>query len=290
MPFLASLAAECGGRYSEYEIAQMEITVLTQLAWAIHCNTAYDFVGALGLSTLIRAGDVIGGVSIGRLDGWTQYCAEVDQLIRRYADFFVDLSVYEYPHGSQPDSLLAAAAVAAARTLFGVTPTWPECMRRDGGYALPELRATLCHLLRCAQLAAAAARSAGGPLGARAYRRRARAHRPPRACALLPRCAQNLHDRLQRGLGAPAGDGQRHRAGRARALRRAQGARGGAAERRPVAHLDRRPLRGGALARGLTAPAPRQNGGSAQAAVYLSASAVATFAAEGRPRGPCPLR
>lgn len=147
VPHLSAFVAECGSRYTEWDIAQMEISVLTQLDWKVHCETAYDFVGALGLSSLIRTGDHIGGMAVGPENGGSQYSAEVELLIRRYAEFFVDLAVYEYPHGSQPASLTAAAAVAAARMLFSITPTWPPLLQRDAGYALAQLNETLCHLL-----------------------------------------------------------------------------------------------------------------------------------------------
>lgn len=129
----------------------MEIAVLTQLEWRVHCNTAYDFVGVLGLTSLIRAGDEINGMAVGPSDPPGPHTADVDLLIRRYAGFFVDLSVYEFPHGSQPASLTAAAAVAAARVLFSVSPTWPDCLRRDSGYAQPALHETLSMLLECAR-------------------------------------------------------------------------------------------------------------------------------------------
>ncbi|KAJ1626034.1 cyclin-like protein [Pavlovales sp. CCMP2436] len=145
VPPLSALTAECGERHSEWELAQMEITVLTALDWRVHCDTSYDFLGALGLSPLIRTGDQIGGMGVGHAGN--QYSGEVELLIRRYAEFFVDLAVYEYPHGSTPESLQAAAAVAAARMLFSVTPTWPDSLQRDSGYAQYALNVTICHLL-----------------------------------------------------------------------------------------------------------------------------------------------
>jgi hypothetical protein len=150
VPTLAVLAAECPERCSGWNISQMEIVVLTALDWNVHCNTAYDFLGALGLGTLVRDCDELGGLIVGMPSD--AHRLEIELLIRRYAEFFADLAVYEYTQDAQPASLTAAASVAAARVLFNIQPRWPESMTSDSGYSVDELQETICHLLECARV------------------------------------------------------------------------------------------------------------------------------------------
>lgn len=146
VPSLRTVVAICPERPRERSVAHMEVSILTMLGWEIFCNTAFDFLGRHCLMKLILPGDRIGDCMAEDLGG------DASSFVAQYANFFVDLSAFEYSSSEHLPSRVAAASVAAARLVLAVNPVWPERLQLETGYEESDLCEIMYRLLECARL------------------------------------------------------------------------------------------------------------------------------------------
>ena len=131
--------------YTAEEVKQMEMKILYRLEWFLSSFTPLHFLGYYRSKGVLFKNDTMSGKPLGMFlkKPWITYLTpklrviyfsiflitveKLPRYVRKYCDFFADLSLQEYSFQKYRPSLLAAAIIVGSRQALHVKPIWrPE--------------------------------------------------------------------------------------------------------------------------------------------------------------------
>lgn len=115
VPSPAQLKHYAVNTYSTDLIQQMELLVLDKLNWTVSVVTPLHLLGYYLEKGVLYEADTLRGDAL---------IVKLPKYIRKYSDFFADLSLQEYKFQQYPASIMACAIVLASRKALGVQPVW----------------------------------------------------------------------------------------------------------------------------------------------------------------------
>ena len=107
----------CKGIYSVDLFKKTELLILELLEWNLKTITPFQFVHFYISKGVVFSTDKS---LIRAFDG------KLLRFLRKYSEFFVDLSLQEYSFLKNSSHILACAAIACARKAIGISPIWNE--------------------------------------------------------------------------------------------------------------------------------------------------------------------
>ena len=117
VPSLKEVHEFCRGTYSFDLIKKSEVLILELLEWNLKTITPYQFTQFFLSKGCAFSSD-------------ESVVREIDfkllKYLRKYAEFFVDLSLQEYEFSEYQSHILGCAAIAGARKAVGLYPLWNE--------------------------------------------------------------------------------------------------------------------------------------------------------------------
>jgi hypothetical protein len=115
VPRLKDLFDFCKGTYSVELFKKTEVLILELLEWKLKTITPFQFIHFYLSKGVVYSSDqtLIRGVD-----------AKLLRFLRKYTEFFVDLSLQEYTFNIYSSNILACAAIAGARKAVGLYPFW----------------------------------------------------------------------------------------------------------------------------------------------------------------------
>jgi len=131
---------ECSNdAYNQELIQQMELIVLQKLDWHLKTSTVMHFVKCYN--------SLNGGVFEGDMCNGRPLNDKIIFRMRKYSDFFADLTVPDYDYVQYPQSHLAAACIVAARNSLRITPEWPSELQSMTGITSTEFKECASRLM-----------------------------------------------------------------------------------------------------------------------------------------------
>lgn len=137
VPTVAVLAEYTNHAYRPVMIHRMEIMVLTRLGWKLTVVTPLHFLGLYLSKGIIFTSDTMQGVSL---------IPKVPRYVKKYVEFFADLTLQEYAFKQYRPSLLSAAIVAASRRALSIRPLWTQALTDLVGYNQVQLAEVFTHV------------------------------------------------------------------------------------------------------------------------------------------------
>lgn len=158
VPSVRVLAEYTNNTYQPSMIHQMEIMVLTRLSWSLTVVTPLHFLGLYIEKGMIFTTDTMQGVPL---------IPKVPRYVKKYVEFFADLTLQEYAFQRYLPSKLAAAIVAASRRALSIRPLWNKALTELVGYSQLDIADVFTHVwkyyLECFPTEGAAADKAHAP-------------------------------------------------------------------------------------------------------------------------------
>lgn len=117
VPSLKEVHEFCRGTYPFDLIKKSEVLILELLEWNLKTVSPYQFVQYYLSKGCAYSTD-------------NTFVREIDfktlRYLRKYAEFFVDLSLQSYEFNEYQAHVLACASIAGARKAVGIWPLWNE--------------------------------------------------------------------------------------------------------------------------------------------------------------------
>ncbi|XP_035232344.1 cyclin-J-like [Stegodyphus dumicola] len=129
-----------GNKYSLTEFVLMEMNILTFFEWDISYPTAAHFAEYYAIYAL--------SPSDSHNDGLLPSFEYVQQYVKKYIDYFLDVIILDYAFHKFNPSLVAASCIACTRKCLLLTPAWPLLLQTVTNYKYTELKSCMDLLLR----------------------------------------------------------------------------------------------------------------------------------------------